>query len=194
MGEQMQKQKEKTQTLAQCGLVAVHNGHNIELTDTYYFIVSGPDFDNDAYEYQRTFPSLIEAKEKIDARVKTAAKQKRMAISLPVLDESGDKVTIRGIHTGTSDLLGLPEGSDAYPDVPWLQDALKRRARYRAASEALNKTIQIHRIRRGRGYGRISADRYDDLIEALKKDHAEALKKALAVDQKALAVDPKEKK
>jgi len=157
-----------------------HQGHKIRLTDDFRFIVSAGPMFKDASEYQRTFDSLVRAKDEIDKRTKAAMKQKKTGetLKLPVLDSKGVDASVHGIHSGTGRLLGIGDATSCYPAVPWVKEALDRRAKLVKERDEINERLRLVRIDSRRGYGRIDPDKYDGMIENLKKEHAASLAKA----------------
>lgn len=157
-------------------ITADYHGHEISLSDAHYFTVSGPLLTQDL------FFRYSEATEAIDAAIKAADKQRRTeaALSLSMLDDSGQTVTIKGIHSGTGKLLGCGEAKAIYPSLDWVRETLTARAALQQRLIRMSRALDKVGVAASRRYGRVPPEQYDGLISDLA---AEVTKKtALAIE------------
>ena len=142
----------------------IHHGHRIMLTDGLMFLVTGPQFEDEKYDHARTFDSVSQAKKAIDGRVAAAQKQAVIThrVSIPMLDEMGKPIAVRGVNRADSGVLGysspdlqwaslisLPE---MFPSVPWIERALAARVDALKRAAALTDQVEKYGIRASRGY------------------------------------------
>jgi hypothetical protein len=151
--------------------VARYKEHDIYLDENMTFCAVGPLMDDLATPYGRGSASLLSAKEAIDEafRMKTKEAKTAEALSLGVLTEDGKEVKIRGVHSGTGDILFTPPQKNShsvYAPAPWVM-------------QYLLEMKQLNRARIGfRSYGRIPPHRYDEKIDELKESYTEAVAEA----------------
>lgn len=152
-----------------------YQDHDIEPDDNWRFKVSGP-----LFAKQETFDSMAQAKSAINARREADAKQKKAAITMAIvcLDDKGEIVTVKGIHAGQSQLLGVGDARSVYPNVPFLKDALVRRTRLQAELVTLNNLLGPYAVHVSRGYGRIRPDEYERYVSVFERDFSTAKTKA----------------
>jgi hypothetical protein len=154
-----------------------YQGHTITLTADYTFAVSGPLLD-------AQFSAFAAAKAAIEEAIIIDAKAKRRAANniIPMLDDTGNAVTVKGIHAGTGKLLGAPDGETVlYPRVPWVAEVLKAREALRQQAAELSRKVNGLDIRVSRAYGRQTLAKYDEIIARLDQEVAE--KTALASER-----------
>lgn len=164
-----------------------HAGLPIGVTDHWLFHVE---------ELKQHFSSLREAKEAIDGHFRAQAAEKRAEINktlrLPVLLPKGGDATITGVNARTGSLNGVNDSSYVYPPLPWLRQALKAKAELQARIEQIDNQTRGCALYLGRigGYGRITPERYDGVVENVRKEYAETLAKAEKVPVPAEWAEP----
>jgi len=163
---------------AQSGLVREHEGHSILLDSYWNFKVTGPLYEE---RYSNSFSSLRLAVDDINNRIANQQKldKARITLALSMLTEKGVQFIGRGIHTGTSALLGLPKDlaadhSTVYPNVPMVRDILALRAVHQATVDKCNALLHKAALRASRGYGRIDAEAYERKTTELQKEYDRA--------------------
>lgn len=137
--------------------------HKIEVTPEFQFRVTGP-----LYEGKATFGSVDDARADINKRAVALAQQRKAeaAVALAVLDDAGERATVRGIHASQGILLGVASGF-VYPDVQWLRDLLIRRAELGTEMKAIESKLHPYRINARRQYGRVRTEDYELEISKL---------------------------
>ncbi len=162
-----------------------YEGHTVTLNETtMYFSVSGPVLN------QLQFPSFYSAKEAIEEAIKQDAAQKRTALrlSLPILNENGERATFRGIHARTGEplLKGADQTSTMYADADWIQAQLKQRKALLDDANTIRMALKPYALNLP---GRYSHTRYEDKIAAAEKDIKEKSLKAMAVVPRLTVVE-----
>lgn len=163
-------------------LTADYNGHAISLDDsTFGFHVSGPSCD------QKHLSSYLAATTAIDEAIKAAKKQKRTeaAISIPMLDDAGQSVTLKGIHVGTGKLLGCGDARVVYPPVEWVRETLLARVALQQRLARMTRALDGVGVPTSRGYGRIASEKYDGMIADLSADIATKTARAVEMTPKS---------
>ena len=148
-----------------------YRGHRIELTDNHFFQIVGPLFGGQ----NTTSDSYSQAREKIDKRIATHIKERKGMMSIPALNEEGDPVTVRGIHSETRRLLGVEKGDWVYPATGRVKTLLVERARLSRAANAINRQLNDLAIPVRRGWGKIEPEQYDALLTALTDEFTRKL-------------------
>jgi hypothetical protein len=150
--------------------------HDIEVTTDFRFRVTGPMFGDKGLE----FSSIDDARADINKRGAALAQQRKTeaALALPALDERGERVTIRGIHSGQGVLLGIGNGRSAFPDVEWIRDLLIRRTELATELTAIDHKTNPYRITGRRSYGRVRPEDYEGEINKLKAELSVATERA----------------
>jgi hypothetical protein len=162
--------------------VANYKEHDIYLDENMTFCAVGPLMDDLASPYGRGSASLLQAKEAIDEafRMKTKEAKTAEALSLGVLTEDGKEVKIRGVHSGTGDILFTPPQKNShsvYAPAPWVMQYLLEMKQLQRQLDVIKK--ELNRARIGfRSYGRIPPHRYDEKIDELKESYTEAVAEA----------------
>ena len=105
-----------------------YEGHTVTLQEDFRFSISGPLEVN-------VCGSASEAKEQIDQAVRVREAQEWRSLSIPMLDERGNPVTITVVHGGITSVFDATMGSDAPP----MREALAN-ARLIAAAPEMAKT------------------------------------------------------
>jgi hypothetical protein len=102
------------------------------------------------------------------------------ALSLGVLTEDGKEVKIRGVHSGTGDILFTPPQKNShsvYAPAPWVMQYLLEMKQLQRQLDVIKK--ELNRARIGfRSYGRIPPHRYDEKIDELRESYTEAVAEA----------------
>lgn len=110
-----------------------HRGHTVQLTERFWFKISGPAVDDPG-----ACESADTARAKINDAIKARETQERRKLSIPMLDEDGNPVTVTGVHGGHYGLLGVGKANALYP--PKCEALLAERRR-------LNKRVkEIYRL------------------------------------------------
>ena len=166
----------------------LYKGHEIYLTQSWTFRVSGPEFDKtDIFE---TFKA---AQEEIDKRVNEAARieAKNVRVSLRVLNRKGVPVEITGINRRNGEVIGV-DGERFYPNVPWVAEAFARVTRIREEMFAIDKKLDGLTMRANRSYGRIESERYTKYISDLEEEVKAMEAKAIALAAPAIVTAAQE--
>ena len=144
--------------------IVEHRGYKIEVTSDYRFAVQT---ENGGYHQ-----TLKAAFDEIDDHIKAVAKQKANEKLPPVemLTNVGTALTVRGVHAGTGRLLTSDKDYDdpVYPNLPFLRQLLHAAHNHREAAKAIDRVTHKFMILNRRGYGRLAADHYDDVVRNLK--------------------------
>jgi len=161
--------------------VIKHSGYDITVTDEYRFKISGPDYDKDEYPAD----TLSAAKRKIDDHIKTLHKQQqiRKRLNLKLRNRAGVLVTMRGFHAKNGNMLSTPDVpryTDVYPDVPWIVEALAKRAELNTAMNKIDGESRPFGLKSNQ-YGHRDADAYErelnKWLDELKVKTAAAIKR-----------------
>lgn len=159
------------------------NGHTIQLTPTWTFCVTGPEmsgFRGEGY----TYPTYTEAVAAINKAVELKAKTKALNYSRIILDSDGALITTIGFNRSDGDLKlagNARSGRVVFPNVPWLAEKLKHRAKLAAEINDIDDEIQdfavraTHRVYRG-----LSADEYNKRLQAFDAELDKATAGAVA--------------
>lgn len=153
-------------------------GHTITLNEEYWtFKVVGPEFDDAKYEV--AFKSLDAAKTEIAHRIEESNKIKAQTINVNiiVIDENCNRTEVDRINRSTSNIQGV-KGRFVYPNNKAVRDALARRSQLMRDLKAVESKLEPLQIRVSRGYGRITAEHYPAVVEALQQEHERKLVKA----------------
>ena len=150
-----------------------YNAHTVSVTDDFRFAVAGPCFETDRYD--SIFESAQAAREKIDARMKAQEAQDRVRLSIPVMNEKGQTLTITGVHARNFNALGLGEAKEIYPPHAWIVDLLRVRAAARKQVVETEAVLKQYRIDQ-KPYGLRT---HEDAIRVISQD-AERKTKAAA--------------
>jgi hypothetical protein len=154
--------------------------HEIEVTPDFRFKVTGPLFEDKGLE----FSSIDDARNAIDKRELALAQQRKAEanVALAALDDSGERVTIKGIHAAQGMLLGVGKSDAVYPDVTWVRDWLIRRASITAELARIDDTLRPYRLRSRRAYGRIKPEEYEQAIKTITAELSVATERAKKKD------------
>jgi len=119
----------------------VQGEYAIRLSDTI-FSIEGPDIVGS--QYGNRFDTWQKAANAIEETQKAAVKSAKTVTNIPVLDSEGNACTIRGLHSGTSKLLGeFPNGThELFPNDPRVAKLLKVRADLLAEVKKINTTLK----------------------------------------------------
>lgn len=153
-------------------------GHTITLSEEYWtFKVVGPEFDDAKYEV--AFKSLDAAKTEITKRIEESSKIKAQTINVGIIvvDEDCRRVEVDRVNRTSSNIHGVT-GRFVYPNTSAVRDMLARRSQLIRDLKAIEKKLEAVQIRVSRGYGRITAEAYPGVVEALQQEHQRALAKA----------------
>lgn len=171
-----------------------HRGFTIKLNDRMKFeIVAASDDLKEAFcsKYgNESFDSYEEATSKIDNAIAMRERQKKTVAktSIPALNREGEAVTLRGISGTNSEILTTPASSgEVYPALNWIAALAQERAAIRARMEEISKTLRPFEISRSRGYGRLSAQVYDQAMTNLVDEIGKKTEAATAAAPKAAA-------
>jgi hypothetical protein len=145
-----------------------YKGHTIAVREDLSFMVAGPHVNQ---YFQRAF----DAREAVDEAVANAAKQSRTKISISVLSEKGRNEIVHGLHAGHGKVLGT-EG-DFYPDVPWLAELLKEKAKLQIRLNDIDHLSYRYRIS---NHWRGASKDYDGTVAQLQKEIADKTARAEA--------------
>lgn len=157
-------------------------GHTITLSEEYWtFKVVGPEFDDAKYEV--AFKSLDAAKAEIVKRVEETnkAKAQNINVNIIVIDENCNRTEVDRINRTTSNIHGV-QGRFVYPNNGSVRDMLARRSQLMRDLKAIESKLEPLQIRVSRGYGRITAEAYPGIVEALQQEHQRKLAKARELD------------
>lgn len=148
-----------------------YNGHKIFLTDDYHFRAEGPAIDKDD---EHNYSSLRQAEGAIDEAVQLEKVQKvrERTTKVLVLDEGGEAVLITGINRSTRQLTGLKRDRNnyVYPTTPWIRQALIELEKLEANVRSRQAQLRPFGIDAKRGYGRLTASEYDDVVSRFEKE------------------------
>ena len=148
-----------------------YKDHLIALTDDYEFRVSGPLVEDGN---RRSYDSMWSAKESVDKLIADKARQERVKLAIPMLDDDGNDVTITGLHGGHGKMLGIGnKTSYVYPPVPWVREALREHKRLSEQASQLYRRTRSLAIQT-QPYGRT----FEDKVVRMQADIAEAIEKA----------------
>lgn len=149
------------------------DGHKIELTPQFTFRVTGPLVSDP--ERPPAFASMAEAEAKIVSWRKAEAAEKRVKMKpIPALAPDGGKVNVTGVNTRTGKMNGANEHTYIWPDVPWIEEALKRKTALEAEAREIFRKLLPARIETRTGYGSLDAEHYAERIGYVKRAFAEA--------------------
>lgn len=160
-------------------------GYSVILDHQKRFQAFGKDIAEDKALYDPTFAGI---KEKIHEHIKKleASTRKTHKLALPVITDLGIKTVVTGIHARLRTLNGVKDdqAKDAlYPDVPWIVGLVEERRKMIERAEAIRKRLYPYRIApKVDGWGEMSAVVYEQSINALKQEYAEALIAAQKVE------------
>lgn len=172
-----------------------YRDHNITLTDEMLFVVNGPAFDIQS-DYKLTFPSLQQAKEKIDNQIKLKGIKEKRRLALPVINShNGKEETVHGIHSRNGNLLGITESGgysapDVFPPVPWIVDLLEEQRRLQKRIGDIHKAIHPFRIGNYRGHKLSDPDKYGNALQELEEEYAKLSKEAKDTNNRMLVKYP----
>lgn len=161
-----------------------HDGHDVRLTRSYEFEVSGPAFDG---EYDKRFDTAQKAREAIDRRAKALERQERTKATMAIeaIDDMGEPCTIRGIHMNSRRLLGVPQVDHrstprrVLPPARWLRNEVRRwRALKKECADLENKIAGYWHLGSATGHGRIEAVDYDAAVKRFQEEWAALVAKA----------------
>jgi hypothetical protein len=140
--------------------------HTITLSlDSWKFTVSGPEFDDERYTI--TFESFYAAQQEVKKRVEDSQKEelKNVKLDITLLHENGEQIHVTSINRSTAEITkGVRY---LYPNIPWVQESLKRRSEALAEANRITDTVSPLRIENGRSYGRIGAAEYPAKVKSL---------------------------
>ncbi len=141
-------------------------GHEITLQPNWTFSVIGPEFEETNKRYAIQFKSLEDARAEIDKRISDTQKLrlKNIKLDLKLLSDRGEIVEVTKIDRREGN---ISAGSDLYPNVPWVSEALKRLNVLRNETNTIEDSLRKIKISHRRGYGRIDADDYPRKVEEL---------------------------
>jgi hypothetical protein len=122
-----------------------YGDHTIGLTENMQFKVSGPLFADD-YRGYTTFETYREAQDAIDKREKAQEAQERVKLSISVLNDKGETVTITGVHARNYNALGVGDTQHLYPVEQWIIDMIRERDATAQKSKDLTATLNRYSI------------------------------------------------
>lgn len=183
---------QNTQTPEPSSIFRTYLNHKIELTSTLEFRVSGPQFEH-LKDHYCTFPSLNEAKIKIDDEVNAAIKIRAQNIKFKetILTETGEPKTITGISRVTGRLNGT-EINERYvfPNLPNIRELLVKKDKLSRELDTLDDRLRKFQIYIQRTHRRIDPHRYAEFIENLQTEINQKRELAAAETQEPQANDP----
>lgn len=138
-------------------------GYHIIINDNFQFVPWGPDIPHPV-----GYGDLRQAKDIIDKVVALKAKAKATNFNKIILDSDGQPVTVVGLTRNDGELKILGNGRIGryvYPNVGWIADLLKIRAKLAAEVNDIDSKLESFTIRSsGRAYRGMSADEYADRL------------------------------
>lgn len=167
-----------------------YNGSDFHVDQFWMFCV--PDLD-------KRFDSYQKMKDAIDGAAARIAATKKAKLNLPVLSPSGVETVIVGVHSGHGGALTKPKvdlghGDAAYPNLPWIRQAIERSRELELESRHITEALRAVRFG-AKGYGYAKSDEYDGTPEGLEKLYHAKLAKANATSlEELLKKTPKPRK
>jgi hypothetical protein len=124
---------------------------------------------------KRRLNSIYDVRSYIDDLINSEAKiaQKKIKVDVPVLTHDGKQDEIKGISRTSSRVMLRDAGvieHDFYPDVPWVREAVRRRAALQKEVVEIGERLHGLSINAGRRYGSMEASDYPKAIERLLAD------------------------
>ena len=156
-----------------------HNKHRIEITKAWYFMVNGPELKD------TIFPSIVQAREAIDAAMERKAKIKAQKFSKIVMASNGELITILGFtrQDGSFKTAGdVKIDRGVYPNVPWIKELLAECYKVSLQYGALSETLREYEVRPARIYRGMSPDDYAQKLAQFEQEINEAERKAFEND------------
>lgn len=158
-------------------MIEKYLNHEITLNSDNEFTVSGPLLEG----VWKSFDTFAKAKAYISDISRADSKKDIEHVKLPVMSPYGESLLVKGIHTGTSELLYVkpPKKSfdrHVYPDDPFVAQLLKKRDQTAQLLNDIELDLETISIDSRYGYGRMKVSDLQEGIENLKEQHARALK------------------
>ena len=156
----------------------LYRDHTVSLNDSMKFEVRGPVLERVHYQAFNTYADATEA---IDKAVAAKARADTIKLNLAVIDRTGTRGIITGVHKSEGHVLIRGEansGSDLYPDVPWLRYLVLEKEKLAKQMGDIETQIYPYSIRRSRAYHKLSAEGHAAALEKLRADYEEKNRKA----------------
>jgi len=141
-----------------------YHGHEISLINNNLFMVGGP------LLADRTFMSYREATDAIDGAIKLSEKQVGTKLSIPMLNDAGEDVTITGIHAIRGRVLGCGDADYLYPRAEWIKKALLEKRRIFQQLSVIDRRLSPMLIKTRRIYGTMGLDQYNEVVSELTEE------------------------